>query len=176
MRYDPDTHARRSIRLPGYDYAQPGAYFVTLCVHQRECLLGEITDGEMMLNEFGRVVMECWPWLAKQYPHVTVDEWIVMPNHFHGILMIVDAVCRGGSRTAPTNGTTHKPLGRLIGAFKTVSTKRINAIRDTPGLPVWQRNYYEHIIRNEEELNHIRQYIVANPRNWEFDQENPVRR
>ena len=104
-----------------------------------------------------------------------MDEWVVMPNHLHGIIVIVDAACRGGSRTAPTNLARHKPLGRLIGAFKTVSTKRINAIRDTPNLPVWQRNYYEHIIRDDEELNRIRQYIADNPMQWEMDSENPSR-
>ena len=130
-------------------------------------------NGEMVLNELGRVVMECWQWLSKQYSHVTVDERIVMPNHFHGIIVIADSACRGGSRTAPTNVIKGKPLGRLIGAFKTVSTKRINAIRGTPGLPVWQRNYYEHITCNEEELNCIRQYIADNPMQWEMDQENP---
>ena len=175
LKHDPDKHFRHSIRLSGYDYAQPGAYFITLCTYQRECLFGEITDGKMRLNKLGKVVMECWQWLSKQYPHLTMDEWVVMPNHLHGIIVIVDAACRGGSRTAPTNLARHKPLGRLIGAFKTVSTKRINAIRDTPNLPVWQRNYYEHIIRDDEELNRIRQYIADNPMQWEMDSENPSR-
>ena len=127
----------------------------------------------MVLNEFGQVVMEYWQWLSKQYLNATVDEWIVMPNHFHGIIVIADSACRGGSRTAPTNVINRKPLGRLIGAFKTVSTKRINAIRGTPGLPIWQRNYYEHIIRDDDELHCIRQYIADNPKQWDMDRENP---
>jgi len=170
--YDPDNHSRRSVRLRDYDYAGPGAYFVTLCVHQKECWLGEISGGKMRMNEYGLIVMECWQWLSKQYQYVIVDKWIVMPNHSHGILVIPNDACRGGSRTAPTNANKSKPLGRLIGAFKTVSTKRINIIRGTLGVPFWQRNYYEHVIRNESELNAIRQYIADNPRQWDLDQEN----
>lgn len=195
MAYDPDKHHRRSIRLKGYDYAQVGAYFVTLCAEDRECLFGDIVAGEMRLNDFGEMVAETWVWLGAQYPYVELDEWVVMPNHLHGIIVIGDDG-RGGSRTAPTNqsrtaptidsrtaptigsGTAptdkRKPLGRLIGAFKTVSTKRINLMRGTPGVSLWQRNYYEHIIRDEESLNRIRQYILDNPRCWAFDDDNPV--
>ncbi len=173
MIYDPQKHQRRSIRLKGYDYTQPGAYFVTICTQNRESLLGEIVEGEMMLNEYGQVVVGCWIWLAKQYPYVELDEWVVMPNHAHSIVILsgMDDSRRGGSRTAPTT----KSLGRLVGAFKTVSTKRINQMRHTPGAPVWQRNYYEHIIRDEDELNRLRQYILDNPVQWEMDENNPNR-
>ncbi len=127
----------------------------------------------MALNEFGEIVAESWQWLEWQYEHVEIDEWVVMPNHLHGIIVITD--CRGGSRTAPTGSDQpkRKPLGRLIGAFKTVSTKRINEIYKTPGAKLWQRNYYEHIIRSEDEFNRIRAYIAQNPAKWEFDRENP---
>jgi putative transposase len=186
-KYDPQVHHRRSIRLKGYDYASPGAYFVTICVRQGECVLGKIVDGQMELSDFGRIAAESWQWLAEQYPYVTLDAWVVMPNHLHGIIIINDdPPCRGGSqgggglqgrggsRTAPTPAPTgHKPLGRLIGAFKTVSTKRINQMRDTPGQPFWQRNYYEHIIRNPTAHERIRQYIATNPARWTDDQLHP---
>jgi putative transposase len=166
----PQPH-RRSIRLKGYDYRQAGMYFFTICTKDRAYLFGEVVDGEMRLNEKGQIVADTWQWLAIQYKHIVLDAWVIMPNHLHGIIVIVDEYCRGGSRTAPTQ--QRKPIGRLIGAFKTVSTKHINNIRNTPGFPVWQRNYYEHIIRNEESLTQIRQYILNNPGQWEFDRENP---
>ena len=145
MKFDPDVHHRRSIRLKGYDYSNAGAYFVTIVAWQREMLFGEIVDKEMVLNEFGQIVSEKWQWLETQYPYIELGAWIVMPNHFHGILVING---RGGSRSAPTP-IKCKPLGGLIGAFKTVSTKQINLLRDTEGQAVWQRNYYEHIVRDE---------------------------
>jgi putative transposase len=161
---------RRSIRLKGYDYSQAGGYFVTICTRNRECLFGEIVDGNIRLNDLGRGVAKCWQWLAEQYPYIQLDEWIVMPNHFHGILLIMNEL-RGGSRTAPTK---QKPLGRLIGAFKTVSTKQINEYRDTPYAPLWQRNYYEHVIRNETDLEEIRAYIENNPAKWLEDENHPA--
>jgi putative transposase len=173
-RYDSDKHHRRSIRLPGYDYSSAGAYFVTICVQGvrdvREApLLGEIVDSEMVLNTLGCVVDECWGWLANQYPYVKLDSYVIMPNHLHGIMIITDDDGRSGSRTAPTK---HKPLGRLIGAFKTVSTKKINRVMQTPGATYWQRNYWEHIIRSERALNNIRTYIATNPANWHRDRYN----
>ncbi len=165
MTYDSTRHHRRSIRLPAYDYSQVGAYFVTFVCKGRALLL-EDPPARVIVDE-------TWRWLADRYEHVHVDEYIVMPNHVHGIIVIRDAR-RGGSRTDPTERTKRKPLGRLIGAFKTVSTKRINAIRGTPGFPIWQRNYYERVLRNDEELNQVRQYIIDNPLRWEQDPENPA--
>ena len=101
MRYDPEKHHRRSIRLSGYDYSQAGAYFVTVCTQNRQCLFGEIVDGEMGLTQYGREVARCWEWLDRQYQHVDLDGWVVMPNHLNGVIMI-DDIGRGGSRTAPT--------------------------------------------------------------------------
>ena len=138
---------------------------MTICTQNRECLFGEITDGKMVLNDDGRMVADSWEWLAEQYDHVSLDDCVVMPNHLHGIIVIIDGF-RGGSRTAPTG--KRKSLGRLIGAFKTVSTKQINQIRKTPGAKLWQRNYYEHIIRDKNDLNRIRKYIVNNPLNSTF--------
>jgi len=172
MKFDPKIHHRRSIRLQGYDYSQAGAYFVTIVAWQREMLFGEIMDGMMKLNEFGRIVSEKWQWLEMQYEYVELGEWVIMPNHFHGILVIHDG--RGGSRSAPTP-IKRKPLGGLIGAFKTVSTKQVNLLRDTEGQVVWQRNYYERIIRNEPEMDRITRYIESNPLRWADDDENPNR-
>ncbi len=164
------AYHRHSIRLRGYDYSQAGAYFVTICTQGRACLFGDITDGEMGLNDIGMVAADTWQWLAAQYDYVVLDEWVIMPNHLHAIIIIRD--CRGVSRTAPPGKP--KPIGGLIGAFKTVGTRRINEMRNTPGVPVWQRNYYEHIIRNNESLNRIRAYIINNPLQWELDRENPI--
>jgi len=165
MRYDPANHHRRSIRLPSYDYAQAGACFVTLVCKDREPLFAD--------ERFRAIAEETWLWLAERYKYVGLDQYVVMPNHVHGIIVIRD-VCRGGSRTAPTGRPPAiKPLGRLIGAFKTVSTKRINAIRGASGVPVWQRNYYEHVIRDEDDLDRIRRYIEENPLRWAEDAENP---
>jgi len=175
-KYNPKIHHRRSIRLPWYDYSQDGWYYVTLCVLGKKCILGKFTDGQIQLYQYGRIVEDCWKWLAKQYHYVHLDQYVVMPNHLHGIIIIrTDGSCRrGGSRTAPTKDVPkYKPLSRLVGAFKTVSTKQVNLIRNTPGHKLWQRNYYEHIIRDEEELYNIRQYIAENPANWQKDEENP---
>ena len=169
-KYDPNIHHRRSIRLEGYDYSQDGWYSVTICAFGHKCLFGKFVNGQIQLYEYGRIIEKCWKWLAEQYDYVHLDSYVVMPNHMHGIIIIRE----GGSRTAPTSNTQKcKPLSRLIGAFKTVSTKQINIIRNTPGRKLWQRNYHEHIIRNEEELNHIREYIAENPLNWGTDEENP---
>ncbi len=160
-RYAPDLRHRRSIRLRGYDYTQSGAYFVTIVTRERRALFGEITDGEMRLNGAGQRIVDAWEWLATQYPEVELDSYIVMPNHLHGIIVI------GGDARG------NKPLGRLIGAFKTVSTKQVNRAQSTPGQPLWQRNYYERVIRDDEEWNRIREYIADNPMRWETDEENP---
>jgi putative transposase len=175
MTYNPEKHHRRSIRLKGYNYASPGAYFVTICVQERECVLGDVVNGEMVLNDLGEVVGESWSWLAEQYPYVTLDEWVVMPNHLHGIIIMTDDAGRGASRRAPpsTVPTKRKPLGQLVGAFKTVSTKRINQIHNTVGASFWQRGFYEHIVRSERGLDAIRQYVIDNPLKWESDRDNP---
>lgn len=162
------NHHRRSIRLQGYDYSSAGAYFVTLCTHNKECLFGSITNDEkMQLNSLGKSIVTSWQWLVKQYAYVDLDEWVVMPNHMHGIIIIADNL---GSQATSTD--QRKSLGELIGAFKAVSTKHINIIRNTPSKQLWQRNYWEHVVRNEQTLNNIREYIVNNPTQWKFDQLN----
>lgn len=181
-RFDPEVHRRRSIRLQGYDYSRPGAYFVTMVAQDWLCLFGDVVDGDMRLNEVGRIVVEAWEWLATRHPYVELDAYVVMPNHLHGIVVLTDEGWDGAGdrgRSPPVRaalgggGSGRKPLGRLVGAFKTVSTKRINIVRGTPGEILWQRNYYERVIRNDRELNLIREYIEGNPAKWETDEENP---
>ena len=177
MYSDNSNHHRRSIRIPKYDYSQAGIYFITICTRNHECIFGDIIDGEIILNDFGRIVDTYWQWLDQHFSYVELDKYIIMPNHLHSIIIFnndyYDVYRRGGSRTAPTT-IKRKPLGRLIGAFKTVSTKHINRIHRTKGSIIWQRNYYEHVIRNENDLNQIRKYIIENPIRWEMDEENPT--
>jgi putative transposase len=157
---------RRSVRLDGYDYSSEELYFVTICTDGRAPLFGEIIDGEMILNASGSIVDGIWRTMFR----VSEDSetWIVMPNHLHGIIAIGD-IAAGGSRTAPTK----KPLGRWVGAFKTASTNRINEVRETTGSVIWQRSFYEHIIRDERSLERIVAYIRDNPMRWGTDPENP---
>lgn len=167
-----ELRSRRSMRLKKYDYSQSGSYYITLCVKNRLCLFGEIRNQEMQLNDLGKTITQCWDWLQQQYKYVHVAEYIVMPDHTHAIIAI--NAYPGGSRTAPTDHGRSKSLGRLVGAFKTVSTKKINALRQTPGFDLWQRNYYEHVVRDETELHELRRYIRENPIKWDIDPENPA--
>ncbi len=185
---DFERHHRRTIRLPDYDYTQNGTYFVTLCAHQRECLFGEIVDGEMQLNALGGIVNQEWLKTEEVRPYVVLDEFIIMPNHFHAIIVLTgdresdssrqhgDSNVGATCQVAPTqpNGPKSGSIGAIIGQFKPKTVITINELRDTPSAPVWQRNYYEHVIRNESSLNSIRSYIQSNFFRWEGDQENPA--
>jgi len=184
-RIAPQRHRRRSIRLPGYDYSSAGAYFVTICTQNRKRLFGEIVDGEMRLNDAGKIVAHEWMNIGKINNEIELDEWIVMPDHFHGILIINVAVraiheSPGQSESPRQPGQMaivqrrNMTLPKLIGRFKMLSSKSINIIRNTPGVPVWQRNYYEHIIRKHESLNRIRAYIANNPAKWKMDHKKPT--
>jgi putative transposase len=240
--FDPVMHHRRSIRLIGYDYTSEGAYFITACVRDRECMLGAVRNGETELLALGEIVARSWDQLPQVFPSVKLDAFIVMPNHFHGIIVVTDfagatshkdsmrvlavaqvdaddvgatlavahtdaddvgatlavahtdaddvgatlAVAqsgaiaqdqdRAGARPAPT-----KPkLGDVVGAFKSscvtewlryIKRNNLNAVGK-----FWQRNYYEHIVRDESDLDRIREYIAMNPVRWELDRENPHRR
>lgn len=225
--FNPDVHHRRSIRLRGYDYSSVGAYFVTICVQGRECLFGDVADGVMCLNDAGRMVEHVWSALPERFPGVALDECVIMPNHFHGIIVINDFARRGDTlcspafdlgdtlcspafdvgfavnskipqspsmpeptsksgRTqgyAPTDqnqnrvtGTTENSLGRVIQAFKSSSSVGyIHGVKEQNWQPfpgrLWQRNYYERIIRDDAELNGIREYIHHNPAQWTADDE-----
>jgi REP element-mobilizing transposase RayT len=174
MKHDPDKHHRRSIRLRGYDYAQGGGYFVTIVTRDRACLFGEIVDGEMRPNQFGRIVVDEWERSSKIRRELETDAFVLMPNHIHGIVIHSGGVGATG-RSPLQSGPRRRSLGAFVGGFKSAITKRINESRETPGTPVWQRNYYEHIIRVENELDRIREYIANNPVQWEMDRENPLR-
>ncbi len=200
-----NIHRRRSTRLQGYDYSQAGAYFLTICTHNRQCLFGEIVGATgrsptMHINDAGHVVADEWLKTASIRSEIELDEWVVMPNHFHAILVISAMGCcpradgsfegtlplggnrpvegkppAKGDRPVASTGPQPKSVGAVVAGFKSAVTKRINAIRQTPGRPVWQRNYWEHVIRNEWEVNRIRQYVADNPCQWEWDALHPSR-
>lgn len=200
-------HHRRSLRLKAYDYSQSGAYFITVCVQDRECLFGEVIGDQMHLNDAGRIVLSEWNRLAIRFPAIELDAFCVMPNHVHGIIAIsineqildrnmnvgaglVPALRetakatdgnnpRATTRVAPTRAMATKPvLGNIVGAFKSLTMHSyIDGVKQS-GWPcfrgrLWQRNYHEHIIRNDESLLRIRQYIADNPAQWASDPENP---
>jgi putative transposase len=156
---------RKSLRFSGYDYSCTGAYFITICTLDRQCLFGCIADGVMQLSRFGSVVEACWSDLPQHYAHVDLDYFVVMPNHIHGIVCLIDGAA------IDERGKARHGLPEIVRAFKT-SSRRINSLRNK-NEPVWQRGYYEHIIRNEESLNQIREYIDINPARWHLDRENP---
>lgn len=216
MKFDSNKHHRRSIRLKGHDYSEPGAYFITICTANRhQPSFGKIVNGNMVLNAYGVIAHDEWVKTGALRSNVVLDEFVVMPNHIHVIIRLTH---RGGTaRRAPTETrrapTDHAPdtastLGRapigdgsdaestptyhasagtheqfgnptvgtiptIIRSYKSAVTKRINELRDTSGIPVWQRNYYEHIIRSEDSLKAIRRYIQSNPLSWGYDRNNP---
>ncbi len=182
MADDAERHHRQSVRLQGYNYSQPGMYFVTICTNERELLFGEIMEGKMMVNQTGRIVEEEWLKTPDIRPFVALDEFVVMPNHLHGVLVFTDTSIHfvGAHSCAPLRQTRlqrpPRSLGSLIAGFKSATTTRVNELRGALGIPLWQRNYHEHVIRNEEDLRRIREYIQTNPLRWELDRENPARR
>ncbi len=200
MKYDPDRNHRRSIRLKEYNYSQVGAYFVTICTQNRELLLDDVGIRLM--------VQKWWDALPEKFPDIRTDQFVIMPNHIHGIIFIVSVgadqrVCLitgnhiglplqhrpithvgADQRVCPDEGKhrgsqqTKPTLGRIVQWFKTMTTNnyikavRMNNVEPFPG-KLWQRNYYEHIIRDETDLNSIRQYIIDNPSKWEEDEDTP---
>ncbi len=152
-------HQRRSIRLPEYDYSSPGAYFVTIVTHDRNYLLGRVVNDVPVLSEYGKIAEKVWVGLPSHYPHVELGAFCIMPNHVHGIVIIRDV--EEGKR---------QPLTEVIRGFKSFSARWINQLRKTTGQPVWQRSFYEHVIRNEADYQAIHNYILANPMNWNQDE------
>ena len=167
---------RSSLRLQGYNYTQAGLYFVTIVTYGRKPLFGEIANGEMHLNPYGQIVQQEWERIAVVRPKIELGAFAVMPNHLHGILFFQDnGVFTVGAtrRVAPTKTLQSGSLGAVMGQFKSIVTKRINALRGISSVPVWQRNYYEHIIRNQQDLEVTWLYIQSNPAQWMTDDENP---
>lgn len=181
MSYDPDRHHRRSIRLKGYDYAQSGAYFVTIVTQGRACLFGRVVNGQMQLNDAGSMAEACWLAIPEHFPFVELDAFAIMPNHIHGIIVITAVGANNHSPPPPhsplppqspqTFRSPSQTVGSIIRGFKIGVTKWFRANTDV--YVVWQRNYYEHIIRDEPALQRIRHYIAANPAHWTDDSENP---
>ena len=204
-KFDPQKHHRRSIRLKGYDYAQAGAYYVTIVVQGRECLFGEIIDGEMHLNEYGEIVQKWWNEIPIHFPNVELGAFIIMPNHVHGIIFITterrgevlsprnnpnyniqdvnsdstnnlggDASTSLSLRSARTPPLQHPTLGQIVAYFKYQSTKEMNRIETDKAITkFWQRNFYDHVIRDEKDLQNKTDYIESNPLLWDEDEDNP---
>jgi REP element-mobilizing transposase RayT len=220
MKYNSDYHHRRSIRLPEYDYSQAGIYFVTICTYKKQCLFGEIKQGKMLLNQIGKMVAQEWLKSSEIREELTLDEWIIMPNHVHGLVVITkddyqvnsgDVSDDSGSASENFEGANNsgsvsgnsgsvsdnsgsasensegaslapllgksaqrkpKSLSTFVSGFKSSVTKRIKKICVENNPRVWQKNYYESIVRDEIDLNKIRQYILDNPQNWDDDPEN----
>lgn len=149
---------RKTIRLRCFDYSTPGAYLVTICTHHRQPLLGQCRDDEVRLTAAGAAVETCWSRIPVHFA-VELDMFVVMPNHVHGILVLV----RAGH--AP-------PLQTVVGSFKSAATREVNQLRETPGTSVWQRGYHDHVIRDECDLQRVREYIATNPARWSCDPEN----
>ncbi len=208
-KFNPKIHRRRSVRLKDYDYSQAGAYFVTICTQERECLFGEVLNGEMRLSIAGKMICNIWKEMSQRFSNIKLDIFTVMPNHFHGIIFIegrgepcvrpknvggtqdigvaknifdskniVDCPRNQGEHKVRPYGTMPETVGRFIQAYKSITTHqyalgvRNGIYKPFPG-KLWQRNYHEHVIRNDQSLKNIREYILNNPLEWDFDPENP---
>lgn len=161
---------RKNIRLSYYGYTTPGAYLVTICSHNRKCIFGKIEEGKVQLNEIGNMVKTCWQEIPKHFKEVRLDEYVVMPNHLHGILIILDET--GEACLAPTSEpakSKKKTLGAVVGSFKSSVTRRVRISGFIRGKAIWQRGYYEHVVRNIVDLEDIREYIANNPARWSND-------
>ena len=188
VHYEPDIHKRRSTRLDGYNYSHSGAYFFTIVTQNRCCLFGNVESDEMRQNTAGNMLNQTWRSLPIRFPSVILDSFIVMPNHVHGILIINQPLDRTAQLQTPSRPNhdgsnapklpTEPELGDVIGAFKSITTvEYTRAVRNSEWPPfqkrLWQRNYYDRIIRNAHELNLTRRYIAENPLKWHLDRENP---
>ena len=176
MKYNRQLHHRHSIRLKEYDYSQPGAYFFTVVTTGRTSLFGKIVNGEMDLNELGRIVLAAWMDLPNHYPYIELGTFVIMPNHVHGIVVFTTETNDANHVVAGLRPTPMRRHGlpEIMRAFKSFSARRVNEDLGTMGHPLWQRNYYEHVIRDEKEWDRIRQYVESNPLRWEQDHENPA--
>jgi putative transposase len=163
---------RKNLRLRGYDYSRPGVYFITICTTKHRSLFGDVRGGQIICNDAGNAVAEIWANLPQRFPIVALDSFVVMPNHVHGVVVFNNPGIKQNLGAASSAPTTLVALGRVVRAFKSETAIRVNAILKTSGHPVWQRNYFEHIVRSGRDLDEIRQYIHDNPTRWESDPEN----
>jgi putative transposase len=184
MLYNTNHHHRKSIRLKEYDYSQAGLYFITICVQNRLCLFGNVVDGKMILNNPGIMIENEWFKLPQRFPNVQLHECVVMPNHFHAIIEIVvgaTLVVAQNDMMQTIQGqpqgiapTKPKTVGDMVGAFQSIVTvEYIHGVKHLGWQSfigkLWQRNYWEHIIRNEQSYQRIAEYIINNPQNWDND-------
>ncbi|WP_346837874.1 transposase [Microbulbifer sp. SAOS-129_SWC] len=171
MDFPPPAKQRKSIRLKNYDYSNTGAYFITICIQHKHCLLGEVRDGAMQLNTAGRMVADHWLKIPSRFPQVILDEFVIMPNHIHGVIALPD---KEDTVPGSSDVANYAPLGRILQAFKSITTREYTAgvkARSWPSFPgkLWQRNYWDRVIRSETELSLIREYIRNNPLQWALD-------
>jgi len=175
LKYNPEEHHRKSIRLKEYDYSEPNWYYVTICTFDRKNLFGKIKNSKMVLSSYGKIVSEEWLRTKELRKNIDLDDYVIMPNHFHGILIIER---RDTARCVPTKVNDNRKFGEMqpgslsviVRSFKSAVTKRIDEIRKNNKGLIWQKGCYEHIIRNETDLFNIRKYIELNPLQWEIDQ------
>ena len=189
-KFDPNKHHRHSVRLKRHDYSDASCYFITICTYHRLPIFGKIVNNEMQLNDYGNIAELCWLAIPKHFPHVSLSEFVVMPNHVHGILRVLkDSTASEGQeakvarddRSGPRKSMHKREFGKpvpgslatIMRSFKSATTKRINILREAPGTPVWQRNYHEHVIRDDASLGKIQDYVENNPRSWVEDQLHP---
>jgi len=179
-----DNPERKQLRLKKYDYTQEGAYYVTACTRNRECLFGDVRDGKMELNEYGKIVKKEWYKTGEIRKNIELDEFTVMPNHIHGVIIVAEeynnmGTCNVPLRRAPQRNrekfgcSVSNSISTIIKLFKASTTKQINQTRNTSKKPIWQRGFYEHVVRDEEDLNRIREYVIYNPMKWEEDKYYP---
>jgi REP element-mobilizing transposase RayT len=190
MPFNPAIHNRQSIRLQGYDYSESGSYFITICTYKKEHLFGEIVNSEMKLNLIGQYAYNQWKQIPQRFENVELNEFVIMPNHIHGIIVIVSGRGEGlenchnfppkstfsnpspiqDHSTSRFNGTVPGSIGAIIQNFKSGTSRKINAMPEMKNVKIWQINYYDHIIRDREDYDRIVEYIRDNPSNWEKDE------
>jgi REP element-mobilizing transposase RayT len=182
MKDKPKIKSRRSIRLKDYNYSDEGTYFVTICTKGHKCIFGDVMDGGIRLNEYGKIAEACLLDIKNHIDKIELDSFVIMPNHIHGIICIKYDTNLGARHAVPLQDASKResfgrpissPLSTVIRSFKSAVSRQINKIENTSGKTIWQRNYYERVIRDEDELDRIREYISENPMKWEFDPENP---
>lgn len=175
MKYNPTKHYRRSIRLKEFDYRSVGAYFITIVTANRDLLFGEVVDSTMVLSDAGRLVKTRWIKQTVYDPSIVLDVYVIMPNHIHGIIFILEPPDNTNEGyMPPEHGTLPGSVGAMIQSFKSVTSRMLNDHKCQPGSIIWQRNYHEHIIRDESELESLRDYVLNNPLQWSLDEENPA--
>lgn len=170
MTYDPTIHHRRSIRLKNYSYTEEAAYFLTVCTNKKQLLFGDVKKDQIQLNALGAIAFRCWQKIPNYFLHIKLDAFVIMPNHVHGVLWIIKSPIE--SQANQFGKVTVGSIPNIVRCYKAAVTKQINQICQQKGTSlIWQRNYYEHIIRDQKALNNIRQYILDNPLNWNDDPE-----